>query len=91
MLLPWANKTLTFTSAKAFSPEDLRTSLSVMSVADTYPPVSNVLQPPPVGSYNTNTLNWIQVNTPEFNPPSTLLQGWGKTLLTCWTRVIRLR
>ena len=32
-----------------------------MSVADTYPPVSAVLQPPPVDHFDPNTLNWIQV------------------------------
>ncbi|EIE20788.1 glycoside hydrolase [Coccomyxa subellipsoidea C-169] len=60
ILLPWAPKTITFTSAAPFSPADLRGSLSVMSVADTYPPTSAVLQPPPVDTYYPNTLNWIQ-------------------------------
>lgn len=88
MLLPWANQTLTFTSAKAFSPEDLRSSLSVMSVADTDPPVSNVLQPPPVDSYSPNTLNWIQVNTPGIHPCCTSAEMGA--LPTCVTSVSRL-
>jgi hypothetical protein len=61
-LLPWAPKTITFTSAAPFSLADLRGSLSVMSVADTYPPAIAVLQPPPVEIYDINTLNWIQAS-----------------------------
>lgn len=70
ILLPWAPKTITFTSAAPFSPADLRGSLSVMSVADTYPPAIAVLQPPPVDTYYPNTLNWIQVSP---QPPVILL------------------
>ncbi|CAL8468004.1 g7542 [Coccomyxa elongata] len=60
VLLPWAPKTITFTSATPFSPADLKASISVMSVADTYPPASAVLQPPPMDAYSPNTSDWLQ-------------------------------
>ena len=60
VLLPWANRSLTFTSSQpALSPADLQASLSAMSVADTVTPAAENNAIPSVNTFDTNVLNFI--------------------------------
>lgn len=59
VLLPWANRTLTFTASQPLSPADLRSSLSAMSVADTLTPAAENNAIPSVNTFDTNVLNFI--------------------------------
>ena len=59
LLLPWAPQSLTFTSAQVFSPDDLRKSLSVLSVADTQLGPGQNDSVPSVDAFDPSVLNHI--------------------------------
>ncbi len=59
VLLPWANRSLTFTStSQDVSPGDLQKSISALSVADTLPTAANDAIPA-VNTFDPAVLNFI--------------------------------
>ena len=70
LLLPWEPKTITFTSGSNFTAEQLQSSMTVMSVADTMPGARNTkpLDPPSMADFSIQTSEWVQVRLRTATP-----------------------
>ncbi|CAK0764706.1 hypothetical protein CVIRNUC_003185 [Coccomyxa viridis] len=62
LLLPWEPKTVTFTSGSNFTVDQLESSMTVMSVADTMPGARNTkpMDTPPMDEFSIQTSDWVQ-------------------------------